>query len=556
MPEASPVVTAGPMSADALRHSTRQRPAMSLPLVYALCFTAVVLTHWTLLQLPYFWDEGGYYVPAAYDFYRTGTLIPQFTNAHPPLPSVVLGLLWHVFGFHIAVTRVTACAFAAGGLAAVFALGRRLLGTSAGFVLLGLTAVYPIWFAQSSLAHADIFAAAFTLCGFAVYLTAPEVAGTAVNEAETEKNRRFLLVAGLFSLSVLAKETAIVQPAALAAAELWVAFRSRRNVADRRRHVRWTLAFSACLPVLLLWYGYHYLKTGFIFGNPVYLRYNATANLTIGHMFTALRYRFVHLFWQRNIWVPLLLALGCLALPRRSPGAAPRLSPRVLRLLALLAIANWVAFSILGGALLTRYLLPIYPLLLLVCVATWQERTRHWPWLAALTGVAFGTAIWINPSTFFAPEDNLTYRNMIVVHQEAIDVLQARYPDATVLTAWPAAGELTRPELGYTVRTFRVVPIENFTAPELARAAQQPGRYDTALVFTTHYITPGFRHDLLTHPNSWRARSTASQIDLLPGDIAHQLGGHVVWQDNRNGEWAAILRFDRSYNARVELSAH
>ena len=60
-------------------------------MLYPLFFVAVYLFHLRLLRLPYFWDEGGYYIPAAWDFFRTGTLIPQstVTNAHPPLPSIL-----------------------------------------------------------------------------------------------------------------------------------------------------------------------------------------------------------------------------------------------------------------------------------------------------------------------------------------------------------------------------------------------------------------------------------------------------------------------------------
>ena len=215
----------------------------------------------------------------------------------------------------------------------------------------------------------------------------------------------------------------------------------------------------------------------------------------------------------------------------------------------MLLLANLLAFSILGGALLTRYLLPVYPLELLVCVAVWRERTRWWPLLAALTAAVFLSALWLNPFTFFAPEDNLTYRDMIVVHQEAIAFLNQHYPAATVLTAWPVSADLTRPELGYTAHTFRVETVANFTLPELTQAAQEPGRYDTALLFTTHYTSPAFRHFLLTHPSSWRGRRYTEDLDLTPGQIAGMLGGHVVWQVDRNGEWAAVVRFPRTYDA-------
>ena len=530
----------------------RRLETLPFPLVALLVFAAVALSHITLLHLPYFWDEGGYYVPAALDFYRTGTLIPQFTNAHPPLPNVVLGSLWHLFGFHILVTRLTACAFAAMGLAAVFALARRLLGPIAAVAVVSLTAVYPIWFAQSSLAHADIFAAAFTLMGLALFFSSPDLIGSDPENFST--NRRLIWTAASFCLAVLSKETAVVQPAALAVVQIVLAFRNRGARSRARLHLRWAAALSLPIPVLALWFGYHYLKTGQIFGNPVYFRYNATGNFTVGHFLYALRIRFVHVFWQREMWLPLALAAACLWLrPRREATATSGrfcgLPTAVTLNICAIVAANLVAFSLLGGALLTRYLLPVYPLLLLAAVAIWCERTTQWPWLAGLTGVAFLGALWLNPSTFFAPEDNLTYRNMIVVQGDAIRFLDQRFPEATVLTAWPVAAELTRPELGYTARRFPVVSAENFTRPELAKAAEQPGDFDTALVFTTHYTSPSFRQYLLGHPRSWRGRRYAADLDLSPAEIARVLGGSVVWQEDRYGEWAAVLRFQRRYQA-------
>lgn len=526
----------------------RTRPGI-LSLIFLLLFAAVALAHRTLLHLPYFWDEGGYYVPAALDFFHRWTLIPEFTNAHPPLPSIVLGLAWHVFGFRIFTTRLVACAFAAGGLLAVFELSRRLLGLIPAIVVSALTSVYPIWFAQSSLAHADIFAAAFTLAGLCVFLTAPELrAGPTQIPYPAEDRRRLVCAAGFFCLSVLAKETAVVQPFALA---LFVVLRlNGQSPPQRQAARRWLLALGSPVLVLVLWFSYHHWKTGFTFGNPDYLRYNATANLTFRHLVTSFGYRAMHLFWQRSIWLPLLLAAACLLLPRRAQQSrGDGLSLPVLACIAVLVLVNWVAFSVLGGALLTRYLLPVYPLLLLVAVDLWHQRTSYWPGLVAITAVAFVSGLWLNPPTYFAPEDNLTYRDMIVVHQEAAAWLEQHAPDATVLTAWPAAAELFRPELGYIKHPFKIVSIENFSPAEIAKAAGEPGKFDTALVFTTRYVTPAFRQYLLTHPNSRRGREARQNRDLSPAEIARALGGHIAWQDDRNGEWAAILQFNRRYDA-------
>ena len=523
-----------------MRQVTARLSALPAPILFVLFFVAVAVSHLTLLRLPYFWDEGVYYIPAALDFYRTGQLVPHFTNAHPPLPNILIGTLWHLVGFHILATRLLVCAFAAGGLLAVFRLAQRLLDATAAVAVTLLTAVYPIWFAQSTLAHADIFAAAFTLWAFALYLTsqgAPTLG-------------RQLSVAALFSLAALSKETSILQPAALAGLELLLLVRGRSNPALRRQHIGWIAVMAFPLLPLVAWFGYHHHVTGFTFGNPEYLRYNATANLTVGHILQALRYRFLHLFWQRNMWIPILFALACLFLPRRD-NAPRQLTHNNLRTIALLVAANWVAFSILGGALLTRYLLPIYPLVLIVCVDQWRIHTRRWPIFAAVTAGTFISALWLNPPTSFAPEDNLTYRNMIVVDKEAIDFVAAHYPDATILTAWPVAADVFRPELGYVTRPMKAVSIEDFTLPQIRKAAQEPGRYDTAIVFTTHFVTPSFRSYLMSHPNTRRGREFAATRDLSPTEIAAMLGGQIVWQDDRNGEWAAVLRFARSYDARL-----
>src|SRR6202011_4148202 len=68
-------------------------------LLFALFFAGLMLLHAPLLRLPYFWDEAGYYIPAARDLFLTGTLIPQSTpsNAHPPLVMAWLALAWHIF---------------------------------------------------------------------------------------------------------------------------------------------------------------------------------------------------------------------------------------------------------------------------------------------------------------------------------------------------------------------------------------------------------------------------------------------------------------------------
>lgn len=522
------------------------------PVLWLFLFAAVVLIHATLLRLPYFWDEGGYYIPAALDFYHHGWLIPQFTNAHPPLPNVLIGIAWKVFGYHILVTRLLACAVAAGALLAVLRFSQIFLSATAASAVCALTALYSIWYAQSSLAHADLFAALFTLWGL-VFSLRPE--GRHSTSADHPAWAPLLALAGSFTAAALAKETSILQPVVLAALEAVRWSRSPRGGAARSLYARRVAALSFPLVPLAAWFAYHRAHTGFTFGNPEFLRYNATANLAFPHLASALRYRLIHVFWQRDMWVPLLLAaLLIVARANRDRTWRFGLPPSVLHAIALLILANCMAFAVLGGALLTRYLLPVYPLLLLVCVASWRAHTHRWPLLALGTAALFVSSWWLNPPTFFAPEDNLTYRDMVVVHQKAIRFLNAHYPQAAVLTAWPVAADLVRPELGYTDRPMRVTSLEDFSLPQIRKAAAEPQAFDTALVFSTRFVTPSLQTYLDQHPQSHRTREYNGVRDLAPAEIARWLHGDIVWQENLGGEWAAVLRFPRSYEASFRVA--
>jgi hypothetical protein len=246
------------------------------------------------------------------------------------------------------------------------------------------------------------------------------------------------------------------------------------------------------------------------------------------------------------MWVATLLTAACFILPRRMSCSIPTatLTPILITILA-----NWIAFSILGGALLTRYLLPVYPLVLLLFVAVWRERSHRWPLLAALPAAAFLIALHVDPPYTFAPEDNLTYRDMIVLHQEATAFIEQHLPQATVLTAWPGNAELIHPELGYVHTPVKVTSLTNFALDQILKAQQTPGDYDAAFLFSTKY-EPG-RINISRHTENSDARYFDFHRDVHPEQAASLLHGVIVWQDHRKGEWAAVLRFPRSYEAQL-----
>src|ERR1700733_1423700 len=114
--------------------------------LFALFFAGLMLVHAPLLRLPYFWDEAGYYVPAARDLFLSGTLIPKSTvsNAHPPLVMAWLALTWHVFGYSTLVTRTAMLALSAFSLLGLFRISRSAANLPVACATTALAALYPV----------------------------------------------------------------------------------------------------------------------------------------------------------------------------------------------------------------------------------------------------------------------------------------------------------------------------------------------------------------------------------------------------------------------------
>jgi 4-amino-4-deoxy-L-arabinose transferase-like glycosyltransferase len=521
----------GPDSGDA-----GARPTLAVrlraPLVFFVAFAALVLLHLTLLELPYYWDEAGYFIPAARDIYADGSFVPHSTlsNAHPPLVMAYLALAWKLFGFRIAVARVAMLAVSALALTGLFRLAERVQNARVGVAAVLCTAVYPVFFAQSTLAHLDMMVAALTLWALVFYFP-PRGGETASRDGETPPRsdakalRRRAACVALLALAGLAKETALLTPLTLCAWELACRFaRGRGRVADfvcvgrRRRNVWWTLSLLlACAP-LAAWFAYHRAKTGYTFGNPEYFRYNVESTLNLSRILEAGWGRLRHVTWHMNLWALTLAGLAAMLLKPRREGAEKereRIDPRVQLVFLALVVAHVVALSVVGGAVLARYMLPVLPLVILVWVSTLWRRAPAWPLAVALVCAAFAYRCEVNPSYNFPWEENLAYRDFVLLQRDAARFLSENYPAARVLTSWPATDELRNPYYGYTPRALSVVPVESLKREDLDAALAGGAQYDAALLYSTH-----------------------GGVGL--DGAARLLGARVVFREERKGQWVAV----------------
>ena len=501
---------------------------LTFGLGFIATFGAVALLHYPLLRLPYLWDEAGYYIPAALDFLRHGLLIPQstLTTGHTPLLSICLALAWRLVGYAPLVTRLTMVAFAVGTLVALYALGRTLTSHETAFwacLLLGLS---PLFFAQSTLALLDLPAAFTTTLAVWALL-----------------RRRMGWFAVAASLAVLTKETAIIiVPVAVVFVCLY-----------RKPPAKSTWLWLATPVVTLgVWAVYYHHLTGYWTGGATYLQYNLYSTLEPGRIAASLLRRLYQVFIAGFNW---LLVAAALLGYRRFKAARARddeegtagseqsstgLRREFFFLAAGLGAVYIVMLSLVGGAVLTRYLLPMFPCFYLALVLMVETLPR--PVMRAafvLVAAAFVASWFINPSYPFAYENNLSYADFIRLHQQASEWLSAQPDHPRILTAWPATDELSHPELGYVTRPMKVVGVPGFAPPDFRNV---PGdSFDLLYLYSRKWDPPG--NWLLRYP--WLARMDRYTRPIHPRFVAFRYNLHLVAQFHRRGQWVMIYAKSR-----------
>jgi len=176
-------------------------------------------------------------------------------------------------------------------------------------------------------------------------------------------------------------------------------------------------------------------------------------------------------------------------------------------------------------------------------MSTLHRRIARWEWPAALMVIFFVLGLFFDPPYRIAPEDNLRYRDFVLLHYRAAQFLEQHERNNTVLTAWPATDELTRPYLGYVPQPFAVKTIQNFSVEELIQARQMRSQYQVMYLFSTKYeATPPLRSD------TWEKlhqRFFDYHRDVQPDIAAEFLHGRIVFLARSHAEWVAVLEMEQ-----------
>lgn len=386
------------------KDSTRHSKKIRTPLLLAGIFLVLVVAHLPLLDTAYHDDEAAHLVPAARDIFSTGDLAPTQTTerAHPPpLVTAYLALAWKLAGFRVTVARASMLLIAALALAGLFRLSERAANREVAWATVVCTALYPVFFAQSSLVQLDTAAAAFTVWGLVLYLPAKRAAADESVadfdfEGQASLSRRLACVA-LFASAALAKETAVVAAVALAGWEILGGligrFRpetARSLCVDTRRPSRHTLLWLAAPLPLLLWLLYQRGRTGHFLGGAEYFRHDVEWAMNLGPVFGRLWEHLRHLTAHMNLWaltIPTVVAMFMRALEDEGV-ARRRIDARVQLVFAVVVVAYVAALSVVGAEA-ARNVLPVVPLVILICVSTLRRRVRRWRLLIVAVCAAF-----------------------------------------------------------------------------------------------------------------------------------------------------------------------
>jgi hypothetical protein len=190
----------------------------------------------------------------------------------------------------------------------------------------------------------------------------------------------------------------------------------------------------------------------------------------------------------------------------------------------------------------------------LIGMSTLHRRIARWEWPAALMVIVFVLALFFDPPYGFAPEDNLTYRDFVELHVRAAKFLEQHEQNSTVLTAWPAIDELSRPYLGYVQQPFALVQVQDFTIEEMIKARQMRSRYQVAYLFSTKYeVSPWIRSDRWKTLNQ---RYFGSHLDVSPELAAEFLHGKIVFLVRSKAEWVAILEMEQPSSVAAISEGH
>jgi hypothetical protein len=466
------------------KHSAKKQRRY-LAVFFFLFAVPLFAIHLQLLTLPFFWDEQGQFIPTALDLLRQGAWVARSTipNVHPPGVEVYLAAWYKLFGFSIPVTRVAMLLMASFGLLFTFLLAIELSRQAKGapaFLPPLLLLVSPLFYTQSMMAQLDMPAMVLTLLVLLLFI-----------------KQQYVWAALAAVFLVLVKETGIVVPFVAFLILLW-----RREFLRAAWFIAPAIALAGWLVVL-------HQATGYWLGNPGFAHYNVAYAVQPVHMTLSLARRIYYLFFAEFRWIGTLILLITVK-------KCPALRTPAWALTGMVAVLTVILVSVLGGAELERYLLPVLAVFYIAVSVAMTSLTKKamLPMAAALLVGLIANLFW-NPPYPFPYENNYAMVDFVRLQQIAASFAERNLPNRTIATAWPYTAALDSPDYGFVTRKLRVVETNDFHPASIQ--AIPAARFDALITYTRTWapangvISFGFVRRFLRHFYQWEQAITPQE---------------------------------------------
>jgi 4-amino-4-deoxy-L-arabinose transferase-like glycosyltransferase len=502
-----------PLSAKSSWSRTQENPAPSskvpsvLALLIPVAFALVVfLAHLPYLRLPYFWDELGQFVPAALDIFHDGAWIPRSTvpNAHPPGVMAYLALVWRTFGYSIAATRSAILALAMLAVTSTFLLARQLGRDRAPALIAALFLLLdPLFYMQGMMAQLDMPAMLFTVVALVLFL-----------------RDRHAAAATACTALVLAKETGVLLPLIF----IVVLYRDPA----RSKYAAYYLAPCAALAI---WFFALWRSTGHVFGDPGFTQYNTLYSLNPVRASLSLIRRVFYLFVDDFRWVGTLAVLFAW---RRGRMYATRAWKIVWCFIA----AHVLLVSLLGGAGLERYLIPVLPLVYVAMAAAFAVVSRPWR-IIGVSAMAVGllAGLFLNPPFPMPFENNLAMADFVQLHRSAAQFLEKAYPEKTIYTAWPLTQALRDPAFGYVNKKLSAAETSDLHFSTLS--ALDPKGVNVLVLYSRTW-EPEWGVLQWTPARDFLQRFYEYERQMTPAEVRGHFGLVAVHRWTQRGQWIEV----------------
>ena len=466
---------------------------MKLENIYiGLLLVLTVLLNINNLDLPYYWDDFNYVIPAVDYVYRNVPTIFlwEYGVGHPPFFFNLAGLIFKLFGDSVLLGHLIILIFSFLAVLFTYLTGKELFSRKVGIIASLLLLFTPIFVSYSSLFYLEMPLTALIimsiyfaikkkpylsiLCGSLVVLT-KEIAIVAVIalflvKLFKEKKKALiyvtpilifllLLIANkihyghfLFPISTSLINIDPIRNAVIILAILksiffdqfrWIltsviilSLISKKSFKKDKKQI--ILALASSLILIGLIFSLRFLKLNIYFPNiNNYLSLVEKISIFIAMLFFLLilhSKEFFKLYIKKDLYelyLPLLFLIGAHFIIIPYP---------------------------------QRYGLPAYPLLFLIFAFAISNLFKKYSYLFVIFIISLFIISFTGDRSLagFALEDNLEYRDFIIVRQQAANFISENYPDATVLVAYPMSLDLQHEYGKYLTKKLDVITMDPY----------------------------------------------------------------------------------------------